>query len=149
MPKTAGTTLDKQTVHSAPNLARKRPILALAATCLLSFATAAAAQSPHGCTGLEQAPVPSIEGLNGMFYRIDPDLVMDTRLPDSMIRDIQKLSLALDSRGTKLVYVPVATKGLALPRYLSHDADRFGYDVRLARALYADSIAQLLSLIHI
>ena len=70
---------------------------------------------------------------------------MDTRLPDSMIRDIQKLSVALDSRGTKLVYVPVASKGLALPRYLGHDADRFGYDVRLARALYADSIAQLRS----
>lgn len=116
---------------------------AAGAAGLLAFAQPAAAQSPNACVDLDEGPIPSVEGLDGMFYRIDPDLAMDVRLPDTMVRDLAQVSDALEARGTRLVYVPLPTKGLVLDRSLGAGADLYGFDVRLARALYADSVADL------
>lgn len=127
------------------SMVRKAPVSACLALALMTIGTPALAQSDHGCVSLEYATIPSIEGADGMFYRIDPDLVMDTRLPDASVAAISRLSRALVARGTKLVYVPVPTKGLVLPDRMGRDAEKFGFDVRIARALYADSIANLRS----
>lgn len=121
--------------------------LSALAIALLMFgiATRATAQSFHGCEGLERSPVPAVEGLGGTFFRIEPDLLMDTRLPTPLIDDLAAISRNLESNGTHLILVPVPTKGLVQGEDLGPDAARLGYDSRLARALYADSIAHLRS----
>ena len=89
------------------SMVRKAPVAACLGLALMTLGTPALAQSDHGCVSLEYGAIPSIEGTDGMFYRIDPDLVMDTRLPDASVVAISRLSRALAARGTKLVYVPV------------------------------------------
>ena len=81
-----------------------------------------------------------------MFFRIVPDLQMETRLSNGMIKAIADISKALESRGTKLVYVPVPTKGLVHSDQIGTHATRLGFDVRVARALYADTLSKLRSL---
>lgn len=107
------------------------------------FATPTYAQSEHGCISLDAGPEPAIEGVDGMFFRIDPDLIMDHRISKGLIADVARLSQALAAKGTKLVYVPVPTKAMVLPDRLGPDGQRYGYDANLARALYADSVAGL------
>ena len=54
----------------------KRLVQALAASAVLScISTGAFAQSAYGCEDLDgfQA-LPSVEGSNGQFYRVDPEL---------------------------------------------------------------------------
>lgn len=134
MPRSAGATvLDWIRAARAP-------------LCAAAFAvslTPAHAQSDHGCVSLEYGPVPSVEGEDGMFFRLDPDLVMDHRFSDGLVAGIARLSQALAAHGTRLVYVPVPTKAMVMPDRLGPDAERFAYDVRLARALYSDNVSAL------
>lgn len=123
----------------------KRAAIALTALATLSISVPVAAQSPHGCVGLENLRVRMSEGLDGMFFRIEPDLMMETRLSDGMIQEIARLSDALRSRGTTLVYLPVPTKGLVHADKIGPDAIRYGYDARLARALFSDTVVKLRS----
>ena len=145
MPMMAGQDSTGRIARHASRMRCAVSALAIAGSVLLAGAAPALAQSPHACVRLHQSPVPSIEGLEGMFFRIDPDLLMDTRLPETMIDDIARLSEVLAARGTKLVFVPVPTKALAMPDQLGPEASRYGYNPRLARALYADTIAILRS----
>ena len=145
MPMMAGQDSTGRIARHASRMRCAISALAIAGSVILAGATPTLAQSPHACVRLHQSPVPSIEGLNGMFFRIDPDLLMDSRLPETLIDDIATLSEVLAARGTKLVFVPVPTKALAMPDQLGPDASRYGYDPRLARALYADTITALRS----
>ena len=122
-----------------PTLARG---LLFAALAVVS-AQQSHAQSLFSCSGLERAAVPMIEGRDGTFFRIIPDLAMNTRISDAEITHITALSDAFASRGTTLVYVPIPTKAMSMPAALGPDAVKYGYDVRLARALYADSVVAL------
>lgn len=116
---------------------------AIALATFLCAPTQSMADSPLGCSGLEYTAVPSVEGTDGMFYRILPDLQMDVRLSDSTIEALSALSKTLESRGTTLLFVPVPTKGLAHPEFLGTTALDYGFDVRIARALYADNVTAL------
>lgn len=122
-------------------------VIATVVTLLLGAGSigVADAQSAYGCEGLDRSPIPAVEGKAGTFFRIDPDLLTDTRLPAPLIGHLATISRNLAARGTQLVYVPVPAKGLVQAEDLGIDAERFGYDVRLARALYADSMAHLRS----
>ncbi|NND41354.1 MAG: hypothetical protein HKO04_04670 [Silicimonas sp.] len=122
---------------------RKSSALAACAICAFTVADPATAQSPHACVGLQDMRVPMTEGLDGFFFRVEPDLMMDTRLSDGMIRDVAKLSRSLETRGTTLVYVPIPTKGIVHSDSIGPDAARYGFDARLARALFGDTIAKL------
>ena len=145
MPMMAGQDLTGRPTRHADQLHYAASALAIVGSVFLSGASLALAQSPHACEGLHQSPVPAVEGLNGTFFRIDPDLLMEARMPDVMINDIARLSEVLATRGTTLVFVPVPTKALAMPDQLGADASKLGYDPRLARALYADTITALRS----
>lgn len=142
MPKTARRDRDFDPWR-ASRVRSKAAVFLTTLSVLLAHGNPASAQSHHGCVDLDQSPVPSVEGLSGVFYRIDPDLLMDTRIPAATVQSLSDISRNLAARGTKLVYVPVPTKALVQPGNLGPEATAYGYDVRLARALYADSIAHL------
>ena len=128
------------------NRGKKRALFSVTGALLAACLSAPGnAQSSYGCEDLDRSAVPAIEGNAGTFFRIDPDLLMDTRLPAPMIESVAAISRNLASHGTRLIYVPVPTKALVQAEDLGSEAVRLGYDVRLARALYADSIVHLRS----
>ncbi len=135
--KTTGQSREGRATQKARLLA----LLVAAGMMLLS--TPLSAQSRFGCEGLETLPTPMVEGLGGVFYRIDPDLLMETRVPDAVVTAAATLSRALEERGTRLIFVPVPTKALVMPGQLGPEPIRFAYDVRTANALYADSVSRL------
>lgn len=114
-----------------------------AAVLTFGMADRTFAQSFYGCEDLDRSHVPMIEGVSGSFFRIDPDLLMDTRLTTAVIESIADTSRNLASRGVRLIFVPVPTKGLVQADQLGPEADRLGFDVRLASALYADTLVQI------
>lgn len=118
-----------------------RAVLGL--TVLLGAAPAAA-QSVHGCTDLAGTHRwASVEGSEGTFFRIDPDLMMTHPFSDDTVAGLARLSDALAAGGTRLIYVPLPTKSLALPGRLPPEARDLGYDATLAATLYDDMIARL------
>lgn len=78
-----------------------------------------------------------------MFFRIVPDLQMNTRFSDQMIRHIGRISSALSQRGSALVFVPIPTKALAESDLLGPVGTMYGYDARLAKALYLDTLSRI------
>jgi alginate biosynthesis protein AlgX len=111
---------------------------------LLSWAAPVAAQSVYGCTGLDDMNgLPSVEGDNGVFYRIDPDLRMFHAVSDETIVRLQGLSAALASLGTTLIYIPLPTKSLAMQDQLPQAARDYGFDVVLATTVYEDILRRL------
>ena len=116
-----------------------------AALCLMALCAApAAAQSVHGCTDLgAQGRWASVEGAGGVFFRIDPDLMMTHPFSDDTVTALADLSRALAAQGTRLIYVPLPTKALAMPEGLPPEARDLGYDATLAATLYDDMLARL------
>lgn len=118
-----------------------------AAPCLiaaLSLAAPAAAQSVFGCTDLAgTSRWASVEGAAGVFYRIDPDLMMAQPFSDDTVTALADLSRTLAAGGTRLIYVPLPTKSLAMPEGLPPAARDLGYDATLAATLYDDMLARL------
>lgn len=116
----------------------------LAAFVLPAMVTAAAAQSVYGCADLAgHHSMPSIEGHNGVFYRIDPDLHMFHSISDESVARLAHLSRALLAKGTTLIYIPVPARGLAMPDQLPQIALDYGFDVDLATTVYVDSLRRL------
>lgn len=119
------------------------------AAAVLGLAAAAlppaplAAQSLYGCRDLLSAQTPAVEGRQGVFFRIDPDLLTYNRFSDEIVAAIATLSAGLAERGTTLIVVPVPTKALAMPQYLGPDIATYGYDPALALAIYDDTLARL------
>jgi alginate biosynthesis protein AlgX len=111
---------------------------------MLAGAAPGLAQSVYGCTGLDDRnSMPSLEGDRGVFYRIDPDMRMFHAFSDESIAQLAGLSKALKSLGTTLVYVPLPTKGLAMPAQLPQAARDYGFDVVLATTVYDQSLRRL------
>ncbi len=102
-----------------------------------------AAQTLYGCRDLSAAPTPSVEGRQGVFFRVDPDLLTYNRFSDEVVTAIGTLSHILAERGTTFIVVPVPTKALAMPQYLGPDSVAYGYDPALALAIYQDTLARL------
>ncbi len=122
-----------------------RKALLLAAALLVPAAGAGAqVRSAYGCEGLATAPqVASVEGRDGVFYPLIPDLQMTHPFTDESVADLARLSRALEATGTRLVYVPVPTKSLGMPQYLPAEAADYGYDPEVAATVYENMIARL------
>lgn len=104
----------------------------------------AAAQSIYGCTDLDDRHgLPSVEGDNGVFYRIDPDLRMFHPVSDDSIARLRTLSSALANLGTTLIYVPMPTKSLVMPNQLPQAALDHGFDVSIATTVHDDILRRL------
>ncbi len=119
-------------------------VLGLAAAALLAQPTQGMAQSAYGCTGLDQdKELPSIEGKDGVFYRIAASLRMDHSFSDRVVADLAELSRVLAENGTTLIYVPVPAKSLLMPEFLPDEAALYGFDVEIATAVYHDILDRL------
>ncbi|WP_347311236.1 alginate O-acetyltransferase AlgX-related protein [Defluviimonas sp. SAOS-178_SWC] len=106
---------------------------------------ALAAQSLFGCRDLSSAQTPTLEGRQGVFFRIDPDLLTYNRFSDEIVASIGVLSRNLAEKGTTLIVVPVPAKALAMPQFLGPDTAAYGYDPALALTIYEDTLARLKS----
>lgn len=110
----------------------------------LFWAGAGHAASVHGCSGLENAGVwASVEGREGVFFRVKPDLYNYHPMTDEAIATVSELSRALAARGTTLVLAPVPTKALAMPHFLGPDADLYSHDGDIAATVYLDGLRRM------
>ncbi len=100
--------------------------------------------SGFGCSQTDTATgLPSIEGVNGVFFRVLADLRMRHPMEDAVMARIGALSDALDARGTTLIYVTVPTKSQAMPQFLPPLAADYAFDSATATLVYDDIIDRL------
>ncbi|HLQ20047.1 MAG TPA: alginate O-acetyltransferase [Tabrizicola sp.] len=112
-----------------------RPVFAL---CTLLAPAAYAEPSQFGCANTEFAASASIEGTDGVFYRVQSDLRLQHPMDDAVVAQLAELTRVLAEQGTTLIYVNVPTKGQAMPQYLPPEAAAYGYDPALMQANYQD-----------
>lgn len=108
------------------------------AFCLLAAPAANAGPSQFGCANTQFAASASIEGTDGVFYRVQSDLRLQHPMDDAVVGQLAELARVLAEQGTTLVYVNVPTKGQAMPQYLPPEAAAYGYDPVLMQANYQD-----------
>lgn len=121
-----------------------RILAVLATLTALTSAAPAIAASVYGCRGLADSPfMASVEGREGVFYRVEPDLMNAHPMAPETVEDLARLSRALAEKGTALIFAPVPTKALALPRYLPPEAADFGFDHSLATTDFLDALSRL------
>lgn len=119
-------------------------MIGAATAAMLAAAPALAAESAFGCKHLADNPtLPSVEGKDGFFYRVFADLRMQHPFTEDTTTQMGKLAEALKAHGTTLVYVPIPTKSVTLPDFLPEEAALFGFDEKVAAAVYEDQIARL------
>jgi alginate biosynthesis protein AlgX len=107
-------------------------------------APAFADPSAFGCSNLDSASaLPSLEGRDGVFYRVMADLRMRHPMEDPVVAQMAALSEALALGGTTLIYVTVPTKSQAMPDTLPASADDYAFDPATARLVYQDIIGRL------
>jgi alginate biosynthesis protein AlgX len=112
--------------------------------CAAAMGSAQALETDYGCHNLDHnRTIPTLEGENGNFFRIQPDLRMYFPMNDVLIADLARLSDALALRGTTLVYLPVPPKGMTMPGFLPEEARLYGFDPLLAQRIYRDTVAKL------
>lgn len=113
--------------------------------CLLWVILGQVAQaSSYGCSGLaELRQAPSVEGKDGVFFRIQSDLKMDHGFTAQAIENLAGLSAALAQTGTHLIYLPVPAKSLAMPHALPDPSALYGFEPEIAAWVMADLVAQL------
>ncbi|UWQ19663.1 alginate O-acetyltransferase AlgX-related protein [Jannaschia sp. M317] len=99
--------------------------------------------STYACRGIAAPGIDVVEGTDGGFYRIDPDLHSDHWIAERTLAEIAALSQALAAGGTTLVVLPVPTKALAMPETLPSVAGHAGYAPDLAASVYAENIRRL------
>mgnify|MGYP001818048781 CR=1 FL=1 len=140
---TGRTTMDAVTTKTLEHLRVCAVGAAAAFGCLFTMTSQADAQSRFGCCGLEVAHVPSVEGLDGFFFRVQPDLATFHAMTDQVIGSVAAISQALEARGTELIFVPLPTKAHVLPMKLGPEAEKYAYDADLAATIYEDQKARL------
>lgn len=116
------------------------PILFCAA---FAAAPALAGPSAFGCANTEFAPSASIEGRDGVFYRVQADLRLQHPMDELVVEQLATLSRVLAEQGTTLVFANVPTKGQAMPAYLPPEATAYGYDEATMQANYLDVVKRL------
>jgi len=121
-----------------------RILPAIATLAAMATAAPAMAASLYGCRGLADAPfMASVEGREGVFFRVEPDLMNAHPMTPETVEDLARLSRALAAKGTALIFAPVPTKALALPRFLPPEASDFGFDHSLATTDFLDAMSRL------
>lgn len=104
----------------------------------------AVAQSAYDCRGLEtHAALPAVEGKDGTFFSIKPELQAHHGLADETITLLSSLDSALEARGTTLVLLPVPTRAQVLSHQLPPMAGYLGYDPAQSIAVHIDMIGRL------
>lgn len=100
--------------------------------------------STFGCSDLATVrDFPAVEGRDGVFFRVHPDMHNFFPFADETVDRVGELSEALAATGTRLVFLPVPTKALAMPAFLPIEAEDFGHDPDLAATVYDDIIRRL------
>lgn len=100
--------------------------------------------SNFGCTGLEvDNELPTIEGRDGVFYRINADLRMNHPFSDQTVDQLAALSEALAEHGTTLIFVPIPTKSVTMPEYLPPHVGQYGFDLEVATEVHLDILRRL------
>ena len=116
------------------------PLWVVACILLVSAAQA----SNYDCRNLDKIrEMPVLEGKSGVFFRIQSDLRMDHRVSDEAIALLARLSQALEARGTLLIYLPVPTKGLAMPQMLPREAKLYGFEAKIAARVFDDVVTRM------
>jgi alginate biosynthesis protein AlgX len=110
---------------------------------LLLPGAALAGPSAFGCKNTDNAPSASIEGRDGVFYRVQSDLRLQHPMNDIVVDELADLARALADQGTTLVFMNVPTKGQAMPAYLPPEADAYGYDAATMQANYLNVVNRL------
>ncbi len=107
-------------------------------------APALQAQSAYGCTDLAgRHALPAVEGDGGVFYLVNPDLMMHHPFADETVADLARLAAALAARGTTLIYVPCPPRRWPCPGLCPRPRATHGYDVDIATTVYADLLLRL------
>ena len=105
---------------------------------------AAAGESAFGCRDLHlDRTLPTLEGREGMFFRLTQDIGLQRRFSDHAVADMAALSRALAARGTTLILAIVPTKAMTMPHLLPQTADHYGYDLDTALHVHRDVHARL------
>jgi alginate biosynthesis protein AlgX len=118
--------------------------LSLVLAPLLGGTAALADASAYQCSHLETASaLPSVEGLDGVFYRVLADLRMRHPMEDAVMDQMAALSEALAESGTTLIYVAVPTKSQAMPQFLPPSAADYAFDSETATLVYNDIVGRL------
>ena len=121
-----------------------RPPLAAALIGCLLATPGLAQESRFGCSKTETIiDLQSIEGLDGVFFRVLADLRLRHPMEDAVMARLGALSRALAARGTTLIYVTVPTKSQAMPQFLPPLAADYGFDRATATRVHDDIIARL------
>lgn len=111
---------------------------------LLLAASHSRADSVYGCSDLETLRDRAVvEGEQGTFFRVEPDLQMFHAFSRETVADLAALSRALAGQGTTLIYAHLPTKSLVMPNDLPPAAAKFGFDVDLATTLYDEDLRRL------
>ncbi|UWQ17946.1 alginate O-acetyltransferase AlgX-related protein [Jannaschia sp. M317] len=119
-------------------------IAALALACALPALAQTEGESGYGCRALDSDPdLATIEGKDGVFFRLVSDLRMDRPFSDQTVANLAALSRALQARGTKLIYAPIPTKSVAMPDWLPDAAGPMGFDLAVATEVQADILRRL------
>ena len=119
-------------------------MLAVACGVTCALGTGVAAQSAYACRGLEtHAALPSVEGADGTFFRIRPDLESHQAMGAQTIAQMGVLSKALAARGTTLVFLPIPGRAHIMAHALPAGASFSGYDADIAWAVQVDMMRRL------
>ena len=123
---------------------RKSPFKRFMAIAFSALATTAAADSNFDCYGLAtDSELPTVEGKDGVFFRIKTDLRMNHPFSDQSVEQVAELSRALAENGTTLIFVPIPTKSVTMPDYLPEEAALYGFDLDIAVAVHQDILDRL------
>ncbi|WP_052700968.1 alginate O-acetyltransferase AlgX-related protein [Loktanella sp. S4079] len=116
-----------------------------AAVSLIALSTTGAyAENNFDCFGLAtDRDLPTVEGKDGVFFRIKTDLRLNHPFSDQSIEHIAELSRALAENGTTLIFVPIPTKSVTMPDYLPPEAALYGFDLDIAIAVHDDILDRL------
>ncbi len=117
---------------------------ALFAILALLGAGSAQAQSAYACRALERhAALPAVEGKDGTFFAIRPELQAHHGMGDETIAHLAALKDALASRGTTLVLLPVPTRAQVMVHKLPPMAAHLGFHPDLSVAVHTDMLTRL------
>ncbi|MEP5153365.1 hypothetical protein [Planktotalea sp.] len=102
------------------------------------------AQSAYDCRNLTtHGALPAVEGKNGNFFSIRPELQAHHNIADPSIKLIAELQNALAARGTTLIVLPIPTRAQVLAHHLPAMAEHVGHDPALAMAVYENMIERM------
>ena len=123
----------------------RRVCAALSALAVMAAgAGGARADTAYGCGDLlTSSLVPSVEGADGTFFRVDPDLMSYHWIGAQSMTLLGQLSDRLAEHGTQLIYVPVPTKALAMLGHLPAIAADLGFDAEIAASVYVEMLDRL------